>query len=165
LLQLIDAKRSSLREGVDRIKLSHLFLPLEKKDFAEQLRKEIEVGGDFNALVQKHSIDSISVEKNGDLGWFNVHDLPDYFATTVPTVKEGGISPVIESPFGLHLVRVVEINKQELNAEKTQEWARGIVHERKALENRLEWLEQLRGSAHIIVLDPEYAGIINQENE
>ena len=160
LLQLIEAQSGGLRQDTEQVRLSHLFLSTEATELAAQLRQEIVNGGDFAALVKEHSIDERSVARGGDLGWFEVKDLPPYFVEVVSLLEAGDISEVFASPFGLHILRLDE--RQKADAEQTKEWARDVVRQRKAQEQRREWLAQLRASAYIVVLDPAYAAAVDE---
>ncbi|HEU0197142.1 MAG TPA: peptidylprolyl isomerase [Nevskiaceae bacterium] len=75
------------------------------KTKADKLLAELQHGGDFAQLAIRNS-DGQQALKGGDLGWRNAADLPTIFAPVVPSLKVGGISGLITSPNGYHIVKL-----------------------------------------------------------
>lgn len=158
ILMLEGVRGGKPAEGnVSRVKLAHILLPENSQGEARRLRNEIANGGDFAELARQYSIDERSKSKGGVIdAWFQLDEMPDYFAGT-EELSEGEVSEPIVSPFGVHLVQMVE--RDEFSMEQARERARKILRERRALAQRLDWLQQLRGRAYIVVVDPEYGGL------
>ena len=160
LLKLIERRGGQPgKEDLDRLRISHLFLPSGETEKSRQLRAQIEAGADFEELVVAHSIDKKNRESGGDLGWFLPNKLPDYFAD-VSQLKEGEVSPPIVSPYGVHLVKIT--GRERVSMQQARQWARNTLRERRALAQRLDWVQQLRGRAYIIITDLEYAGALDE---
>lgn len=87
---------------------------VDSKEQAEQLLEELNKGADFATLAQKHSTDTASKEKGGDLGYFTQNDMIDAFATVAFTMEQGAISPVVETPFGFHIIKMEDIQPSSL---------------------------------------------------
>ena len=110
-------RRFRTREAV---KFSQIFIPApegdptEDKEAArrklEDLLKRIRQGADFAELAKQHSKDDSAAE-GGDMGFVVRGQLVPELDTALFTLKEGEVSEVLESAFGLHLLRAVE--KQE----------------------------------------------------
>lgn len=76
---------------------------------ADSLRNEIRAGGDFERVAKRETMDAATKELGGDLGWRKRGDLPIELERMLfgpLAIKQGEVSPVIESPFGFHLLRI-----------------------------------------------------------
>ncbi len=63
-------------------------------------------GGDFAALVEKHSDDPGSRERGGDLGWFGRGRMVAEFDEAVFAAKPGDIVGPVKSQFGYHIIKI-----------------------------------------------------------
>ena len=73
-----------------------------------ELRARILAGEDFATLAKQFSQDPGSAVEGGYLGFFKRRELvPEYEAAAL-RLEPGGISPVVESQFGFHLIQLIE---------------------------------------------------------
>ena len=73
-----------------------------------EFRTQILAGkSSFEALAKEHSEDG-SAPSGGDLGWASAGAFVPEFEEAMGKLQPGGISPPIESRFGVHLIQVVE---------------------------------------------------------
>lgn len=74
---------------------------------AEDIRKQLLNGGNFEQLAQQHSTDYGSAAKGGDLGFFSKGAMVPEFEAAVDALKmPGDLSPVVPTQFGLHIIRL-----------------------------------------------------------
>ena len=74
---------------------------------AEKLLQELRNGADFETLARQHSADPGSAAKGGDLGFFPKGKMVPAFDAALDALdKPGSLSPVVESEFGLHIIRL-----------------------------------------------------------
>ena len=78
------------------------------KKKADDLLAQISKGGDFAKLAGANSDDPGSKVKGGDLGWFKAGQMVPEFDAAVQALKPGGISSVVKSQFGYHIIKLVE---------------------------------------------------------
>lgn len=71
------------------------------------LRERIAGGEDFSAVAIAES-DGQQALQGGDLGFRSADALPQVFATAAAQLEIGGLSPVLETPSGYHLIRLVD---------------------------------------------------------
>ena len=64
-------------------------------------------------------------------------------------LKPGELSEPIESPFGFHLIQVIERKRDDVSKERQRASARQALRERKIAENSEEWLRQLRDRTYV----------------
>ncbi|MGI9296450.1 MAG: peptidylprolyl isomerase [Gammaproteobacteria bacterium] len=158
LLQLTASRGGEFSKAA-RLRLAHIFLGLDEEELAAELRTRlVDEGADFSELAARYSRDERSAESGGDLGWFPAANLPEYFAP-VRTLTAGAVSAPLVSDFGIHLVRVETREEMDLEAARTR--AREVLRERRALAQRLDWLNQLRNRAYIVIVDPEFGGLLD----
>ena len=84
----------------------------EAMQMAEQLLGQLERGVAFDELAKKHSDDGSS-KRGGDLGVFTKGVMHKNFEEATLSLKIGGRSGVVETPFGFHLIErlpVVEVH-------------------------------------------------------
>ena len=83
---------------------------------AESILAEIKRGGDFALLAKRESMDPGTKETGGDLGWARRGQYVTEFERWVWSLPPGDLSPVFESPFGYHIVRVDRVAAGEVKA-------------------------------------------------
>ncbi len=76
---------------------------------ADELLSQLRGGADFAALARANSQDPGSAIKGGDLGFFQRDTMVKPFADAAFALKEGALSEVVESDFGLHLIKLTGI--------------------------------------------------------
>ncbi len=114
-----------------------------------QLRTRITGGDDFAALARSHSDDTGSALKGGDLGWINPGDTVPDFEEAMNALAPNAISQPFQSPFGWHIVQVLDRRNQDREGEFMRLKAREALQRRKAEEATEEWLRQLRDEAYV----------------
>ena len=80
---------------------------------ADSLRGEIRAGADFERVAKRETMDAATKDLGGDLGWRKRGDLPIELERLMfgpLAIKQGEVSPVVESPYGFHLLRIDRSN-------------------------------------------------------
>jgi peptidyl-prolyl cis-trans isomerase SurA len=83
---------------------------------AESLLAEINRGGDFELLAKRESMDPGSKEKGGDLGWNRRGLMVPEFDRWMFALAPGQVSPVVQTAFGYHIIRVDRVQPSEVKA-------------------------------------------------
>lgn len=112
------------------------------------LRERIVNGESFEDLARANSAD-LSAAKGGDLGWLNQGDTVPEFQRAMNDLAPGEISGPVQSPFGWHLIQVIERRMQDLSDERKRTVARNALRTRKADEAYNDWLRRIRDSAYV----------------
>jgi peptidyl-prolyl cis-trans isomerase C len=103
----------------DSVHASHILISAPAKaDAAEKtkarakalgLLKELKGGADFAKLAKDQSQDPGTAPGGGDLGFFPKGQMDPAFEAAAFALKAGGLSEVVESQFGFHLIKVHEL--------------------------------------------------------
>jgi len=75
---------------------------------AEELLAKLKAGADFAALAKERSEDAGSAANGGDLGLFTRGRMTPAFEEAAFALQGGGLSDVVETPFGFHVIKVEE---------------------------------------------------------
>lgn len=130
------------------IKTSELVSENEAKERILKLLERVENKADFAEVARLQSEDA-SAAKGGDLGWLSPGDTVPEFERAMDALKPGQISSAVRSPFGWHIIQVVERRSEDMSQQQQRLRARQALREQKSEEAYLEWTRQLRDSAFV----------------
>lgn len=83
---------------------------------AERILGELRNGADFEALAKRESQDPGSGAQGGDLGWNRRGLMVPQFDRVMFALQPGRLSPVVETIFGFHIIRVDRVQPGEVKA-------------------------------------------------
>ena len=120
----------------DEYKLGHILVVLPEAASAEEIQKarkeaqnllqQLSEGADFTQLAITSSAGQKAL-LGGDLGWRKVAQLPIIFADNVLAMKAGDVSPLIRSPSGFHIIKLMGKRRNEPQHIVKQTKARHIL--------------------------------------
>lgn len=101
-------------EGEEQRRPRHILLSLEEDEaaaraLAQSLLQRVRDGEAFEDLAREYSSDGGSARNGGDLGWVARGDFVGPVEDAVFSMQPGQISDVVESRFGLHIIRLDEV--------------------------------------------------------
>ena len=130
------------------IKTSEVLSDTDAETRLLAIRERVVNGADFGDLAKASSAD-LSAAKGGDLGWLNPGDTVPEFERAMNALQAGEVSPPVRSPFGWHLIQVMERRVQDVTDERKRSAARQALRERKAEQAYEDWVRQLRDSTYV----------------
>ncbi|MGI8618410.1 MAG: peptidylprolyl isomerase [Gemmatimonadaceae bacterium] len=84
---------------------------------ADSLLVEIRAGGDFEQIARRESMDPASKELGGDIGWNRRGSgLVAEFERAIFSLPPGRVSPIVQTAFGYHIIRVDRVQPAEVKA-------------------------------------------------
>lgn len=84
----------------------------DAKDEAEDIIARLRAGANFGRTAAAES-DGRQALEGGDLGWRKGGELPTLFEEVAPTLEKGGISDVIRSSSGFHIIKLIDVRGAE----------------------------------------------------
>lgn len=130
------------------IKTSELVSENEARDRLVKLKERIDNNTDFAELARLQSEDG-SAARGGDLGWLSPGDTVPDFEKAMDALKLGQVSEPVRSPFGWHLIQVLERRNQDMSQQQQRLRARQALRARKSEEAAQEWIRQLRDKSFV----------------
>jgi peptidyl-prolyl cis-trans isomerase SurA len=155
IVRLAEKRARAAPTGIQQTHVRHILLrareglsEAEARDKLAKMREKIAGGADFGDLAKQNSEDS-SASKGGDLGWVAPGDTVPEFEKVMDSLKPGEVSQPFQSPFGWHLVQVMERRSEEMSEDRKKILARQAIRARKADEAYQDWLRQQRDRAFV----------------
>ncbi len=130
------------------IKVSEVVPEADARNRLRTLKERLDNKGDFAQLARANSEDT-SASKGGELGWISPGDTVPEFERAMDALKPGQISDPVRSPFGWHLIQVLERRSSDLSGERKRLAARQTLRERKGEESFNEWVRRTRDTAYV----------------
>jgi peptidyl-prolyl cis-trans isomerase SurA len=130
------------------IKSSEVVTDAEAQRRLADLKERVDNGASFEELARQYSEDG-SASKGGDLGWINPGDTVPDFEKAMNALAPGETSAPVRTPFGWHLIQVLERRSQDMTKEAARLRARQEIKSRKADEAYQDWLRELRDRAYV----------------
>ncbi|MCC5867949.1 MAG: peptidylprolyl isomerase [Gammaproteobacteria bacterium] len=148
--------RGTERVVVDQVKARHILLsPTEVMDDEAvrqrlvNVRNQILGGDDFGAIARAISEDIGSGAEGGSLGWAEPGDYVPEFSRMVTELPIGELSEPFRTPFGWHIVEVMERRTYDTTEDLQRRDAVMAVRQRKFEEEVELWIQRLRDEAFV----------------
>ena len=155
IIKLVDKRGSETPVVLTQTHARHILIRLNEvvsendaRNRLTDLKDRIEHGADFGELARLHSDDS-SAARGGDLGWVTPGDVVPDFEHAMDALKPGQVSPPFKSPFGWHIVQVLERREQDMTKDRQRLAARQALKQRKSEDQWQECVRQQRDKAYV----------------
>ncbi len=151
ILKLIERKGGSgLKTAVQQTHVRHILIKTNELVSQDQAKRRLEDvrdrlmnKADFAELARLYSNDG-SASKGGDLGWVYPGDTVPEFERVMNELKIDEISQPVQTPFGWHLIQVLERRNDDMSPERQRGIACQAIRDRKSDDAYQEWVRQLR---------------------
>jgi peptidyl-prolyl cis-trans isomerase C len=121
----------------------HILFNKDQKQKADEVKQQLENGGDFAKLAKQYSQDPGSAEKGGDLGCLGKGETVPDFEEAAFGAEQGEIVGPVQTQFGYHLLEVTEIKpKQTRSLEDVESQIRSQLATEKQSEEFSRWIEE-----------------------
>ncbi len=159
IIKLAD-KKSNDKMIVPQWRASHILVKvddLQTDALAEQkindLYDQLRQGADFAGLASTYSDDPGSAGRGGDLEWVSEQDMVGPFEAMMKNTSVGDYSAPFKTQFGWHILKVVDERQYDASDEYRRDMARQTLYQRLAPQAQEDWLQELRASSYIQVLE------------
>ncbi len=155
ILKVKDKRLADSTLIVDQTRVRHILMKLnevvseqEAKQKMESIKERLDNGGSFEDLARQYSEDG-SANSGGGLGWVNPGDTVPEFEKAMDALALEEISEPIRSPFGWHIIQVLERRKQDMTKDAARIKARRAIRARKSEEAYQDWISEIRDRAFV----------------
>ena len=155
ILKLVDKRAIGQQVVVERSRTRHILVRLnevvseqEARRRLAEIRARVVAGADFAELARTQSEDATAA-RGGELGWVAPGDTVPEFEQVVMALAPGEVSQPVQTPFGWHLIQVMERRTEDMTEERQRQMARQAIRSRKAEEAFTDWIRQQRDRAFI----------------
>jgi peptidyl-prolyl cis-trans isomerase SurA len=132
------------------IKADALTSPQEARSEAMRLHDSIASGQqEFAAVAAEHSDDPGSARNGGELGWITQGEMVPEFEDMMLNTPAGELSPVFESQFGFHFLRVDDTRDADMSEEFRRMQATQALQKRRFEEELETWLQEQRSESYV----------------
>jgi peptidyl-prolyl cis-trans isomerase SurA len=156
IIQLADVRGQIQRHVIKQSLARHILIRTDEltsdddaRNRLAQLLIRLEGGEDFATLARAHSDDRGSAANGGELGWTSPGALVPQFEAEVNKLEPGQISQPFRSPFGWHIVQLIDRRTYDDTEQFIESKAREFLTERKTEEATETWLRRLRDEAYV----------------
>lgn len=130
------ANKARMGETKEEFHLAHILVVVPEqasaenirasRDKAEQALSQLKGGADFAQVAAGYS-DARDALKGGDLGWRPGDRIPPLFANELQSLQPGQMTPILRSPNGFHILKLVDRRSGSAPVMITQTHARHIL--------------------------------------
>ncbi len=135
-----------------RVKVRHILIRTEAKDAeasakakqkAESIQKEAARGKDFAQLAKQYSEDPGTKDQGGEIGYVTKGMVVPEFEQAAFSMKVGEVSPVIQTPYGFHILKVDDLQEAKTDPlEKVKDQIDALLRNRKARDMAYDQADQ-----------------------
>lgn len=155
ILKLVDKRGNESPVMIQQTHARHILIRLnevvseaEAKQRLNNLKERIENENSFAELARLQSEDA-TASRGGDLGWLSPGDAVPEFERAMNALQPGQVSDPVQTPFGWHLIQVLERRSEDMSKERQRVLARQAIRTRKADEAYQDWVRQQRDRAYV----------------
>jgi peptidyl-prolyl cis-trans isomerase C len=152
-------KNPALFTQPEQVRASHILIKVDKsadetqkamaRKKIEEIEQKLKEGGDFAALAKEFS-QCPSSQNGGDLGFFRRGQMVKSFEDTAFSLNPGQVSPVVETQFGYHIIKVAEKKAQTiLPLDEMKDRLTKYLKQEQAQKKVAEYIEGLKTNAKI----------------
>lgn len=164
LIKLVAVQGNQDHHEVTKTHVRHILIKSDANTTIEDANKQINnlyqqirSGKDFGLMAKQYSLDAASATKGGDLGWVTADELVPAFAEAMDKLPLHTVSEPVKSPFGWHLIEVIERKKIDDSMAFKRQQIRQFLQQRKFTEAVQNWQQHLRADSYVNILDKALA--------
>lgn len=161
ILRVNDIRGGNDKVSVTEVHVRHILLrpsvvltDQQAQDKLNDLSAQIRSGKlDFANAARQNSQDPGSANQGGDLGWSAPDAYDPAFRDAVTSLKKGEISQPVRSPYGWHLIQLLDTRQIDGTDAAKKEQAYRMLFNRKFSEEAQTWMQEQRAGAYVKILD------------
>jgi peptidyl-prolyl cis-trans isomerase C len=121
----------------------HILFNKDQKQKAEEVKQQLENGGDFAKLAKENSQDPGSAANGGDLGCLGKGETVPEFEQAAFGAEQGEIVGPVQTEFGYHILQVTDIKPEQTRSrQEVESQIRSQLATEKQSEEFSKWIEE-----------------------
>ena len=121
----------------------HILFNKDQKQKAEDVKQQLENGGDFAELAKENSQDPGSAENGGDLGCLGKGETVPEFEQAAFGAEQGEIVGPVKTEFGYHILQVTDVKPEQTRSlQEVESQIRSQLATEKQSEAFNKWIEE-----------------------
>ena len=136
----------------------------EARKKADEAYTQLNFGADFAKTAISVSADQRALQ-GGDLGWIKEGQLPTVFADVIPKMKPGEITKPVRSASGFHIIKLIDVRKQEQKHVVEQTLARHILIKTSEIMSSDEARQKLQRIRNEIVSGRDFGAVARASSD
>jgi peptidyl-prolyl cis-trans isomerase C len=121
----------------------HILFNKDQKEKAEDVKQQLENGGDFAKLAKENSQDPGSAAQGGDLGCLGKGETVPEFEQAAFGAERGEIVGPVQTEFGYHILQVTDVKSEQTRSlQEVESQIRAQLASEKQSEAFTKWIEE-----------------------
>ena len=152
----MDRRSTVIRDKIIKYRVKHILKRVNERDdekaafeSLKEIKNRVLAGEPFESFAKRFSDDEKSAKNNGDLGWVYQGDYVPSFEREALTLAPGEISNPVRTPFGYHLIMVMDRVQEKVSPERKLTLAKNLIREKRIKEVVREWISDMRANSFI----------------
>ncbi|MBI5417909.1 peptidylprolyl isomerase, partial [Candidatus Poribacteria bacterium] len=139
----VEEKKINPRE--EEVRANHILVKSENE--ALEIKKQLNSGSSFEQIAREKSLDPLSREKGGDLGYFKKNMMIEGFGNVAFNLKPGEVSDPVKTNYGYHIIQVID--RRYVKYDDLHEDMKNSLLQSKMETRYIKWIYTLRKYANI----------------
>lgn len=164
LLKLVNVNDEELHHKIVKTHVKHILVKSgpqmtdeQAQHFIQNIYHQAKAGKSFDLLAKQYSVDAATAVKGGDMGWVISTELVPQFSTVMDKLTEGQISEPVKTPFGWHIMMVLERKIEDDSDAFQRQKVRAMLHQKRFNEAVESWQQHIRAQGFINIIDKSLA--------
>ena len=156
ILYVVERRSTLIQDKIVRYRAKHILKRVDDDqneqaafDSLKEIKTRVLAGERFEYFAKRFSDDEKSAESEGDLGWVYQGDFVPSFEREAMKLEIGEISEPIRTPFGYHLIMIIDKVQEKVSSERKLTLAKNLIREKRAKDVVREWISEMRANSFI----------------
>lgn len=162
VIKLVEVQKPDKHHEVEKTHVRHILIKQDASTTEEaayervnHLYEQLKSGKSFAELAKQYSVDAVSAEQGGDLGWMTATELTPAFAVVMEKLEVGHVSQPVKTNYGWHLIEVLDRQMIDDSDAYERQQVRQSLQQRKLVEAVESWQQHMRSTSYIDILKKE----------
>ena len=156
ILYVVERRSTLIQDKIVKYRAKHILKRVDDErnekiafESLKEIKTRVLAGERFEYFAKRFSEDEKSAENDGDLGWAYQGDYVPSFEREAMKLEVGEISDPIRTPFGYHLIMIIDKVQEKVSSERKLTLAKNLIREKRARDVVREWISDMRANSFI----------------